>query len=314
MSEILDALKKLDREKSLRRSGTRNMATEILRPDERRRRKGLPLTIVIVSLAASAAAGIAYAVMVQLGLISKSPSSVQISSPTPVQQAAPTPTEPSVPSKPTASVNNSLPAPTHPGGTVSRKSGTPPEIASIPARKPSPPVQRVQPAPIEPAPFSAAPVEPAPVKPVPVEPAVASKPTPPAPIEPPTPPLPRVPQPETSQPLPKVPAPAEKEAPPAKISLEPKEATRKPIPAEPEVASRDAKPTLVAPPVGTATAPPSLKITVVVWDEDPSKRWAMINGMKVSEGSVIEGAKVVEIQLNRVRFSHNGLPFEISMN
>jgi predicted nuclease with RNAse H fold len=40
----------------------------------------------------------------------------------------------------------------------------------------------------------------------------------------------------------------------------------------------------------------------------------MINGMILSEGSVIEGVKVVEIHPTRVRLSHDGRPFEISIN
>jgi hypothetical protein len=39
----------------------------------------------------------------------------------------------------------------------------------------------------------------------------------------------------------------------------------------------------------------------------------MINGTIATEGSVIEGVKVVEIHPNKVRFSYNGQPYEISM-
>ena len=65
---------------------------------------------------------------------------------------------------------------------------------------------------------------------------------------------------------------------------------------------------------GSAVNPSSFKITVIVWDEDPSKRWAMINGLKTAQGSVIEGAKVEEINLTGVRFFHNGRYFEVPMN
>ena len=64
---------------------------------------------------------------------------------------------------------------------------------------------------------------------------------------------------------------------------------------------------------GSAMTPPSLKITVISWYEDPSKRFAFINGMMAHEGDIIEEAKVVEIYPNSVRFLHNGQYFEISM-
>ncbi|MGA2959668.1 MAG: general secretion pathway protein GspB [Thermodesulfobacteriota bacterium] len=56
-----------------------------------------------------------------------------------------------------------------------------------------------------------------------------------------------------------------------------------------------------------------LKISGIVWHEEPSERRAVINGSFTKEGSVIEGVKVVEIFPTRVRFSHNGRTFEISV-
>jgi predicted nuclease with RNAse H fold len=57
-----------------------------------------------------------------------------------------------------------------------------------------------------------------------------------------------------------------------------------------------------------------LKLSAIVWYEHPSERFAMINGMKANEGSVIEGVKVVEIHPTSVRFLYNGQHFEISMS
>lgn len=65
---------------------------------------------------------------------------------------------------------------------------------------------------------------------------------------------------------------------------------------------------------GSITTPPSLKLSAIVWYEEKSKRFAMINGTIVTEGSIIEGVKVVEIYPTRVRFLHNNQPFEISMD
>jgi len=60
-------------------------------------------------------------------------------------------------------------------------------------------------------------------------------------------------------------------------------------------------------------SPPSLKLSVIVWYEDPSMRFAMINGLKTVEGSMIEGVRVVEIKPTSVRLFHNNRYFEISM-
>jgi type II secretory pathway component PulC len=64
---------------------------------------------------------------------------------------------------------------------------------------------------------------------------------------------------------------------------------------------------------GPSSSPPRLKISGIVWHEDPAKRRAVINGTFTSEGSVIEGLKVVEILPTRVRFLHQGRPFEMSI-
>ena len=64
---------------------------------------------------------------------------------------------------------------------------------------------------------------------------------------------------------------------------------------------------------GSPTNPPPLKLSAIVWYEDPSMRFAMVNGIKANEGSFIEGVKVVEINPTSVRFFHNGRYFEVSM-
>ncbi len=60
MSVILDALKKLDREKSFRKSMTANIAVEILRPDLPRLGKRFPHYFATIFLTAMAAAVITY--------------------------------------------------------------------------------------------------------------------------------------------------------------------------------------------------------------------------------------------------------------
>jgi hypothetical protein len=56
---------------------------------------------------------------------------------------------------------------------------------------------------------------------------------------------------------------------------------------------------------------PSLTISAIVWYEEPSKRFAMINGLIVTEGSVVEGMRVEEIYPDRVRFLHQNQHLEI---
>ena len=63
-----------------------------------------------------------------------------------------------------------------------------------------------------------------------------------------------------------------------------------------------------------AAAPPSLRLTAISWNEEPSKRFAFVNGIMTYEGGVIEGVKIVEIYPNRVRFLHNERYFEISID
>jgi type II secretory pathway component PulC len=63
----------------------------------------------------------------------------------------------------------------------------------------------------------------------------------------------------------------------------------------------------------SAADPPPLKISGIVWNEEPSSRRAVINGTLLSEGSAIEGVKVVEIFPTKVRFLYQGAYFEKSI-
>jgi hypothetical protein len=60
-------------------------------------------------------------------------------------------------------------------------------------------------------------------------------------------------------------------------------------------------------------SPPQLKISGIMWHDEPSQRRAVINGVFTNEGSTIEGVEVVEILPTRVRFLYQGRPFEISI-
>jgi hypothetical protein len=64
----------------------------------------------------------------------------------------------------------------------------------------------------------------------------------------------------------------------------------------------------------SAVTPASLKLSGIVWSEEPSKRFAVINGMVTTEGYVFDGVKVVEIHPDHVLLLLNDQPFELSLN
>jgi general secretion pathway protein B len=59
--------------------------------------------------------------------------------------------------------------------------------------------------------------------------------------------------------------------------------------------------------------PPALKVSGIGWQKDNAERLAIVNGRAVSEGAVVEGARVEEIFPDRVRFSFNDKTFEIPL-
>ncbi len=216
MSVILDALKKLDREKSIRRGGLPNIAVEILRPDFLRPGKRILSYVAAVSLATAV---ITYTVMVKFGSLSKS--------------------SPPVPVNPPASSQQVLPVPSESGVVV--KSSPPPSI---------------------------------------------------------NPPLP-------SQPVPSAPLSHEPvHAPPEAISRVP-----------PKIQSQEESkiPAAESTQTESVLGPRSLRISGIVWSEEPLNRIAVINGASITEGSFIEGVRVVEIFPTHVRFLHNNRPFEIPL-
>ncbi len=58
---------------------------------------------------------------------------------------------------------------------------------------------------------------------------------------------------------------------------------------------------------------PPLKVTGIGWQKDATARYAVINGTAVSEGGIVDGAKVEEILPDKVRLRVDGNPVEISM-
>jgi general secretion pathway protein B len=69
----------------------------------------------------------------------------------------------------------------------------------------------------------------------------------------------------------------------------------------------------VSPPSVPVKTFPALRVDGIAFQDSSSESVAMINGVPVSSGSLIEGVKVEEIHKNRVGFSYNGEKFEIHL-
>jgi type II secretory pathway component PulC len=91
-------------------------------------------------------------------------------------------------------------------------------------------------------------------------------------------------------------------------SLKSAETVPQAVTAEPESVSPSAPVVPLVPPPR-----PVLKVDGIAF-QDGADSVAVINGVTVSKGSVIEGARVEEIQKDRVRFSRGGERFEIILD
>jgi general secretion pathway protein B len=74
------------------------------------------------------------------------------------------------------------------------------------------------------------------------------------------------------------------------------------------------KPILAPTTAAGAGTRPALTINGIAFQDGGVDNLAVINGVTVSSGAVIEGVKVEEIQKDRVRFSQGGEKFEIILN
>ena len=153
---------------------------------------------------------------------------------------------------------------------------------------PPPTTVAVQTAPAVPAPAVQAPPAPQPVLPiVKQEPAVEPKPVPAA-------------EPDRKQII--------TPSPPAAEAAKPVERPRARAPAAMEPPKAPEK---------NAEASPAdrskLKVSGIVWQEERPARRAFINDVPVREGDTVQGAKVVEIRPDHVRFSQGGKFFDIRL-
>jgi len=70
----------------------------------------------------------------------------------------------------------------------------------------------------------------------------------------------------------------------------------------------------VTPPAVVTPGPPVLKVQGIAFQDGSANGVAVVNGVAVSKGSVIEGVRVEEIQKDRVMFSRGGETFEIILD
>jgi Type II secretion system protein B len=330
MSLILDALRKLDRQRSLNRKGTVDLAASILSPDASPPPKKLRFYLAAVALTAVVTASITYLAVGGFGSRGKSPSVSSAKFPPSGEQvasSAPKP-EPYLKISPPAAEKPSLarsevpPAAPEPG---KRAKSSPPSIGVPRASHPQsesvssaavpPQKARTDDSTVSPRSSQRAATSPSrsgsPAESSPAAPEVPIKIIPPSTPDP----LPR----ET---LRQVKSGKTEETP--KIETHPETIVSTPSAGEkmpdrkaiPEKADRAAgippksAETVVSGPLSSL---PQLKISGIVWHDEPSKRRAVINGTFTSEGSTIEGVEVVEILPTQVRFRYQGRPFEISI-
>jgi general secretion pathway protein B len=67
-------------------------------------------------------------------------------------------------------------------------------------------------------------------------------------------------------------------------------------------------------PAQTAQVPADIKLSGIAWQDERRARRAVVNGFLLREGAVVSGAKIIEIQADRVRFSSSGGQFEIKLD
>lgn len=67
-------------------------------------------------------------------------------------------------------------------------------------------------------------------------------------------------------------------------------------------------------PAQTVLAPADIKLSGIAWQDERTARRAVINGFLLKEGAVVSGAKIIDIQADRVRFSSSAGLFELKLD
>ncbi len=60
--------------------------------------------------------------------------------------------------------------------------------------------------------------------------------------------------------------------------------------------------------------PADIKLSGIAWQDERAARRVVINGFLLKEGAVVSGAKIIEIQADRVRFSTGTGQFELKLD
>lgn len=66
--------------------------------------------------------------------------------------------------------------------------------------------------------------------------------------------------------------------------------------------------------IQTVQAPADIKLSGIAWQDERSARRVVINGFLFKEGAVVSGAKIIDIQADRVRFSSAAGQFVIKLD
>jgi len=123
-------------------------------------------------------------------------------------------------------------------------------------------------------------------------------------------PLPRPTMPGKSGPEPSGPSPRTM---PSPLPPQPEKLTGgTPRAVQPE--SKPMPPSAAPPAVVITPGPPVLKVLGIAFQDGSTNSVAVVNGVAVTKGSVIEGVRVEEIQKDRVKFSRGGETFEIILD
>ena len=60
--------------------------------------------------------------------------------------------------------------------------------------------------------------------------------------------------------------------------------------------------------------PADIKLSGIAWQDERAARRAVVNGFLLKEGAVVSGAKIIDIQADRVRFSSSAGLFEVKLD
>jgi general secretion pathway protein B len=97
------------------------------------------------------------------------------------------------------------------------------------------------------------------------------------------------------------------------IKVEKRASPTNSLPRQPESESVHRERSSEPPQLAAPSDFPPLKVAGIAWQKGNAERMAIVNGKPVTEGEVVEGAKVEEIFPDRVRFSYDEKIFDIPL-